>query len=133
MGTSLACRYRFLIPPLPRRLPMTEDRTTPAQIGGQLRELPPRLLGLLLDLAAQAGDHRRELGSAAFSLFRELVRSLPGHVADVVADVLNQFLPALVRPVEVLPQAKECVGKNCHDMSPLQVAAKRQRGVFVEQ
>jgi hypothetical protein len=102
---------------------MTEDRATLSQIGCHIRELPPRLLGLLLDLAAQVGDQRPEFSAAALALFRELIRGLPGHVADIGSDVLNQLLAALMRLVEVLPQAKECVGKNCHDMSPLELAA----------
>ena len=97
-----------------------------------LGQLPPRLLGLLPDRAAQVRDHRRELGAAALALLGELVGGLPGHVADLGADVLNQLLAALVRPVEVLPQAKECIGKNCHDMSPLGWLPLAKRGVWVE-
>ena len=128
---SLARRcYRLLVACLPGWLPIAEDRAAVAQIGGQVRELPPRLRGLLLDRAAEVRDHRREFGAAASGPAPRVVAGLPGHVADVGADVLDQLLAALVGPVEILPQAKECIGKNCHDRSPLGMGCRRRQAAL---
>jgi hypothetical protein len=77
------------------------------QIGGQIGELPPRLLGLLPDRAAKVRNHRLEFRATRLALLCELIGGLPGHVADIRPNVLNQLLAVLMGPVEVLPQAKE--------------------------